>query len=94
MAGHRFEIGECVTYSEKRFPSGVRRTELVVVDRLAGAGEPQYQLRGQDGLAQCVLAESQLSPVPPARTAADPAGLRLDARRPGEAEQDGSPWSA
>jgi hypothetical protein len=35
MAGHRFEIGECVAYLEKRFPNGVRRTELVVVERRA-----------------------------------------------------------
>jgi hypothetical protein len=39
MADHRFEIGECVTYLEKRFPSGLRRTELVVIEHLAGIGE-------------------------------------------------------
>ena len=36
MAGHRFEIGECVAYLEKRFPNGVRRTELVVVGASPG----------------------------------------------------------
>ena len=49
MAGHRFEVGERVTYDEKRFPNTVRRTELIVVERLGGTGEPRYQLRG-DGL--------------------------------------------
>lgn len=86
MASHRFEIGECVTYVEKRFPNGVRRTELVVVERLTGAGEPQYQLRGSEGLALCVLAESQLSP------STGHASRRLEA--PGAPDRDGSPWSA
>ena len=37
MAGHRFEVGERVTYDEKRFPNTVRRTELIVVERLVGS---------------------------------------------------------
>jgi len=61
MAGHRFEVGERVTYDEKRFPNTVRRTELIVVERLGGTGEPRYQLRG-DGLPSCVLGESELRP--------------------------------
>lgn len=89
MAGHRFEIGECVTYVEKRFPNGVRRTELVVVDRLAGAGEPQYQLSGADGLAQWVLAESQLSPAQAAYAAE-----RLDPPAADDPDREESPWSA
>src|SRR5947208_1054914 len=32
MAGHRFEIGECVAYLEKRFPNGVRRIEQRIYD--------------------------------------------------------------
>jgi hypothetical protein len=89
MAGHRFEIGECVAYLEKRFPNGVRRTELVVVERLAGSGEPQYRLRPADGVALCVLAESKLGPT----ASAEEAGRRLDASllAPG---RSGSPWSA
>ena len=38
MAGHRFEIGECVTSIEKRFPNGERRTDLTVVERLTSGG--------------------------------------------------------
>src|SRR5215218_6184022 len=67
MSGHRFEIGERVTYCEKRFPNGVRSTEMVVVGQLTGAAEPKYQLRVYDGLTECVLAESQLSQPPPDR---------------------------
>jgi hypothetical protein len=89
MAGHRFEIGEDVIYIEKRFPNGERRTELVVAERLAGAGEPQYRLSGPEGLALCVLAESQLSPTPSAQEAA-----RLEAPAPGEPVRGGSPWAA
>jgi hypothetical protein len=77
MAGHRFEIGEGVVFVEKRFPNGVRRIELVVVEQLTGTGEPQYGLRGSDGLARCVLAESALSPTPPAHEA----GRRLGSKR-------------
>jgi hypothetical protein len=58
---HRFEVGERVTYEEKRFPNTVRRTELIVVERLGGSGEPRYQLFG-DGLTSCVLGESELRP--------------------------------
>jgi hypothetical protein len=89
MADHRFEIGECVTYLEKRFPSGLRHTELVVIEHLAGIGEPQYRLRPADGLAQCVLAESMLGP----RESAQVAGRRLDARL-WEPSGGGSPWAA
>ena len=64
MAGHRFEVGERVTYCEKRFPNGVRSTDMVVVEQLTGSGEPKYQLRVCDGLTECELAESQLSPTP------------------------------
>ena len=32
------EVGERVTYEEKRFPNTVRRTELIVVERLVRAG--------------------------------------------------------
>ena len=88
-AGHRFEIGECVAYLEKRFPNGVRRTELVVVERLAGIGEPQYRLRPADGVALCVLAESKLGPT----ASAEEAGRRLDASLPAPSGS-GSPWSA
>ena len=62
MVGHRFEIGERVTYCEKRFPTGVWSTEMVVIEQLTGEGEPEYQLRVYGGVAECVLAESQLSP--------------------------------
>jgi hypothetical protein len=89
MEGHRFEIGECVTYIEKRFPNGVRHTELVVIERLTGAGEPQYQLCCRDGL-QCVLAESQLHPTPWTHEGT----RRLDALAPGEPTRGGSPWAA
>src|SRR4051812_50204328 len=78
MAGHRFEIGECVAYLEKRFPNGVRRTELVVVERLAGIGEPQYRLRPADGVALRVLAESKLGPT----ASAEEAGRRPAAGPP------------
>ena len=79
MPAHRFEIGECVTYLERRFPNGVHRTALVVVERLPGANDPQYQLRGLTGLDRCVLAETQLSPTP----SCDEAARRLD-RRPAD----------
>jgi hypothetical protein len=88
MTAHRFEVGECVSYVEKRFPNGVRRTELVVAARISGVGEPLYQ-HGPEGLAQCVLAESQLRPTPPDETA-----RRLDARPPGDLDGGGRPWSA
>jgi hypothetical protein len=89
MTAHRFEIGECVTYVEKRFPNGERCTELVVAARLSGVGEPLYQLRGPEGLEQCVLAESQLRPTAPDETA-----RRLDAPPPGDPAGGGPPWSA
>ena len=62
MPNFRFEIGECLDYVEKRFPNGHRHTELRVIGRLLGNGEPQYQLFNPADLAQCVLAESQLRP--------------------------------
>jgi len=37
---------------------------MVVVEQLTGADEPKYQLRVYDGLAERVLAESQLNPPP------------------------------
>ena len=90
MDRHRFEIGECVTYIEKRFPNGFRRTELVVIERLTGAGEPQYQLGCHDGLARCVLAESQLRPT--SSIVRQPGAV--DALALGEPASDASPWSA
>jgi hypothetical protein len=89
MTGHRFEIGECVAFLERRFPNGVRRTELVVVERLAGRGEPRYRLRAADGVALRVLAESELGPT----ASAEEAGRRLDASLPAPGA-GGSPWSA
>ena len=93
MAGHRFEIGEGVVHIEKRFPNGERRTALRVVDRLLGAGEPRYRLSGPEGLALCVLAESQLRPTTSAEVAAHQA-VRIEAPAPGEPVRDGSPWAA
>ena len=93
MTGHRFEIGEGVVHIEKRFPNGARHTELMVVERLAGAGEPHNRLSGPEGLALCVLAESQLGPKPSIHEAAHQAA-RLEAPAPGEAVPGGSPWTA
>ena len=62
MTDHRFGIGDRVTYSEKRFPSGVWTAELVVVEHLTGDGTPEYRLRVQDGATEHVLAERELSP--------------------------------
>jgi hypothetical protein len=62
MMGYRFGIGERVTYSEKRFPTGVWATELVVVEQLTKDGTPQYRLRIHDGATEYVLAEHELSP--------------------------------
>ena len=93
MAGHRFEIGEGVVHIEKRFPNAERRTALMVVDRLLDAGEPRYQLSGPEGLALCVLAESELGPAPPAHEAAREA-LRLEAPAPADPVRDGGPWPA
>lgn len=72
MAGHRFEIGEGVVHVEKRFPTGTRRAELTVVERMLGAEGPEYRLHDADRLATCVLAEDQLSP----RASADTEGSR------------------
>jgi hypothetical protein len=89
MTSHRFEIGECVSVIEKRFPNGVRRTEFVVVQQLTNPVEPHYELRGSEGLALCVLAESQLSPPLPVQQE-----LRIEAPAPDEPGADRSPWSA
>ena len=93
MAGHRFEIGEGVVHIEKRFPNGERRIPLMVVDRLSGTGEPHYRLSDSEGLALCVLAESQLGPASPAHEAAREAA-RLEAPAPAEPIRHGSPWPA
>ena len=86
MAGHRFEVGERVTYDEKRFPNTVRRTELIVVERLGGTGEPRYQLCG-DGLPSCVLGESELRP----RVSGQEDALTYSSRA---STGDTSPWAA
>ena len=57
MTDYRFDIGERVTYSEKRFPTGVWATELVVVEQLTKDGTPQYRLRIHGGATEYVLAE-------------------------------------
>ena len=49
MMAYRFGIGERVTYSEKRFPTGVWTTELVVVEQFPRDGLPEYRLRCQTG---------------------------------------------
>ena len=59
-AGHRFEVGTCVMHIGTRLPSGVRRIDLVVSERLASMGEPQYLLHSPDRGAPYKLAESQL----------------------------------
>ena len=83
---HRFELGERVTYEEKRFPNTVRRTELIVVERLGGSGEPRYQLRG-DGLPSFVLGESELRP----RVSGQDDTIGVLVRR---VTGDTSPWAA
>ena len=60
MTDYRFDIGERVTYSEKRFPTGVWATELVVVEQLTKDGTPQYRLRIHGGATEYVLAEHEL----------------------------------
>jgi len=62
MTNHRFGIGEGVTYSEKRFPTGLWIAELIVAEQLTRDGEPEYRLRVQDGATEYVLAEHELSP--------------------------------
>jgi hypothetical protein len=62
MTDYRFGIGERVTYSEKRFPTGVWTAELIVVEQLTKDGTPEYRLRKHDGTAEYVLAEHELSP--------------------------------
>jgi hypothetical protein len=62
MTDYRFGIGERVTYSEKRFPLGVRTAELVVVEQLTGAREPEYRLQVQGGATEYVLREHELLP--------------------------------
>jgi hypothetical protein len=80
MMGYRFGIGERVTYSEKRFPTGVWTTQLIVVEQHMRDGEPRYRLRGQDGATEYVLAEYEL----------DPSSDSHDETRPLEL----SPWAA
>jgi hypothetical protein len=87
MQGHRFEVGEWVTAIERRFPNAVQRTELIVVERLPGSGDPQYRLAGRDRTGERVLGESALSPP----ACADGIGRRLGAPT---AEGAGSPWAA
>ena len=62
MTSHRFGIGEGVTYSEQRFPTGIWIAELIVVEQLSREGEPEYRLLAQDGATEYVLGEHQLSP--------------------------------
>jgi hypothetical protein len=85
MAAHRFEVGDCVIHEEKRFPNTVRRTELIVVERLVGSGEPRYQLRS-DGLPSCELSESELRPRSGQEDTVEVTALRVTG--------DPSPWAA
>ena len=62
MTSHRFGIGEGVTYSEKRFPTGIWIAELIVVEQLSRDGAPGYRLLAQDGATEYVLGEHELSP--------------------------------
>ena len=62
MTSHRFGIGEGVTYSEKRFPTGIWIAELIVVEQLSRDGAPGYRLLAQDGATEYVLGENELSP--------------------------------
>src|SRR5215217_996808 len=87
MTSHRFGIGEGVTYSEKRFPTGIWIAELTVVEQLSRGGEPEYRLRVQDGATEYVLAEHELSPSSDKRNDHSswgpdrlPTGLPLDIR--------------
>lgn len=59
-AAHRFAVGTCVTHIGTRLPSGMRIINLVVSERLASLGEPQYLLHSPDRRAPYTLAESQL----------------------------------
>jgi hypothetical protein len=63
MMAYRFGIGERVTYSEKRFPTGVWTTELVVVEQFPRDGLPEYRLRCQNGDTEYLLAENELGPL-------------------------------
>src|SRR5215217_4930761 len=80
MTSHRFGIGEGVTYSEKRFPTGIWIAELTVVEQLSRDGEPEYRLRVQDGATEYVLAEHELSPSSDKRN--DNFSWRPDRARP------------
>ena len=71
MTCYRFEIGERVRYSEKRFPTSVWIAELVVIEQLRTDASPEYRLRDQDGAAEYVLPEHLLEPA-----AASPAAGR------------------
>ena len=59
---HRFEIGERVTYPEKRFPMATWTIELVVVEQLRGAEGPEYPLQDQHRGTEYLLAEHELDP--------------------------------
>jgi hypothetical protein len=63
MMAYRFGIGERVTYSEKRFPTGVWTTELTVVEQLTRDGLPAYRLRCQTEASEYVLVEHELGPL-------------------------------
>ena len=63
MIAYRFGIGERVTYSEKRFPTGVWTTELTVVEQFTRDELPEYRLRCQNGATEYVLAEHELGPL-------------------------------
>jgi hypothetical protein len=69
MIGHRFGIGERVTYSEKRFPTSVWIAELVIIEQLRTDASPEYRLRDQDGAADYVLPEHLLKPSAASPTA-------------------------
>ena len=86
MAGHRFEIGECVAYLEKRFPNG------------SGAPSPWWSSARRTGEPKRP-ARRNASPLRPRRKQARPdlvrrgGGRRLDASLPAPGGS-GSPWSA
>ncbi|MDF2972007.1 MAG: hypothetical protein K0R61_2457 [Microvirga sp.] len=64
MPGHRFEIGESVIYSERRFPAAIWTAELIVIEQITRGGEPVYHLRDSRGTDEYVLGEHELSPPP------------------------------
>jgi hypothetical protein len=62
---HRFGIGERVTYCEKRFPTGLWTTQLIVVEHLTGTSARQYRLKVDGAGTEYVLAEQELLPYNP-----------------------------